>query len=262
MRKKIITFATIFAIGAPALAACGATTEPAKTETTTTQDDEATTAAESTATVTDTAETVTSVPESGVNPYAWLGLQDMPKCNYLDILSTGKYYQTYEHRAMGISSEQEDARDGVNTYTKDANTTSYSIDGKVISINEASKFYMEYDIGSLAQTAKDAFEDALKNGTNTTGRSFVGTGKGIIPTLDDDKTEYDYYEYNNPEAEEAGSSMTERFYLKDGDVYAIYEKISLGGSDVETVKIIKSISGEIPASTFELPDLSGYTKYE
>ena len=25
-----------------------------------------------------------------------------------------------------------------------------------------------------------AFEDALKNGTNTTGRSFVGTGKGIV----------------------------------------------------------------------------------
>lgn len=277
MKKKIITLAAIFAIGAPALAACGASTDStqtesaattaadatttAATEATTTTADATTTSSGSTTAATDTT-TVTSTSSADVNPYAWIGLQDMPKCNYLDIISTGKYIETVEQHALGIVAEQTEAHDGVNSYTSASGNSTYSVDGKVTSISEAAKMYMEYDMESLAETAKETYEAAMKDGTNTTGRAFVEKGKGTITGLDEDTNEYEYYEYNYPGGEEAGTSMTERFYMKDGDVYAIYQKVVLGESEVESVKLIKSISGEIPAGTFDLPDLSGYTKYE
>lgn len=267
MKNRIITLAAVMAVGIPTLAACGSsvdstqtdttTTVQVETESTTTGTDTTTTSSEATTAASDT---TTSTGE--VNPYAWLGLQDMPKCNYLDILSKGRYIQELEYHALGVTMDKTEAVDGVNSFSKDKNTTSYSVDGKVISINEGSKFYMEYDMGDLSETAKEQLETAMKEGKNTSGRNFAGTGKGTIPTIEDDKTEYEYYEYNNPESEEAGTTMTERFYMKDGDVYAIYEKINIGASDVESVQIIKSISGDVPADTFKIPDLSGYQKYE
>lgn len=268
MKKKIITLAAIFAIGTPVLAACGSTTGSTQTESTTAAQTEITTTAESTtaagsttAADTTTSAAATSTAASDVQPYAWLGLQDMPKCNYLDILSTGKYIKTVDYSAMGITVEQTEAQDGANTFKKNPSTVSYSVDGKVLSINEASKIYMEYDMESLADTAKETYEAAMKDGTNIIGRAFVEKNKGTIPGSDD-TTEYEYYEYNYPEAEELGTSTTERFYMKDGDVYAVWQKVKLGESEVESVETIKSISGDIPAGTFDLPDLSGYQKYE
>lgn len=268
MKKKIITLAAIFAIGAPTLAACGASSDaPGTTAATTTSPAESTTAESAATTGTTTTadasstEAATSTAASDVQPYAWLGLQDMPKCNYLDILSTGKYIKTVDYSAMGITVEQTEAQDGANTFKKNPSTVSYSVDGKVLSINEASKIYMEYDMESLAETAKETYEAAMKDGTNIIGRAFVEKNKGTIPGSDD-TTEYEYYEYNYPEAEELGTSTTERFYMKDGDVYAVWQKVKLGESEVESVETIKSISGDIPAGTFDLPDLSGYQKYE
>ena len=263
-KKRIITLAAVLAVGAPALAACGSTADQGQT-TTQTESAATTSASETTTEATTSAKSEATTTSSGtaksdVNPYAWLGLQDMPKCNYLDIISTGHYIQTSEYHAMGLTVDQTEAVDGVNTYTGNENTKSYSIDGKVTSITEASKIYMESDVSSLIEAAKENQEKAMAEGTDTSGRSFVGTGKGAIPGLDSDTTEYDYYEYNYPATEEAGTSMTERYYMKDGDVYAIYEKVALGESEVESVKVIKSISGDIPAGTFDLPDLSGYTK--
>ena len=134
-------------------------------------------------------------------------------------------------------------------------------EGGVLASNvENSKIYMEYDMESLAETAKETYEAAMKDGTNIIGRAFVEKNKGTIPGSDD-TTEYEYYEYNYPDAEEAGTSTTERFYMKDGDVYAVWQKVKLGESEVESVETIKSISGDIPAGTFDLPDLSGYQKY-
>lgn len=267
MKKKIITLAAIFAIGAPTLAACGASSDaPGTTAATTTSPAESTTAESAATTGTTTTadasstEAATSTAASDVQPYAWLGLQDMPKCNYLDIISTGKYIKTVDHSAMGITVEQTEAKDGSDSLTKNPNSATYSVNGKVVSINESSKIYMEYDTGSLAETAKGTYEEAMKDGTNIIGRKFVEKGKGAIPGSDD-STEYEYYEYNYPDAEEAGTSTTERFYMKDGDVYAVWQKVKLGETEVESIETIKSISGDIPAGTFDLPDLSGYQKY-
>ena len=268
MKKRIITLAAVIAVGAPVLAACGSTGDTGQTtaQTTTAAETGTTTATTTTATTTASTTTTaasgtTSAAKSDVNPYAWLGLQDMPKCNYLDIISTGHYIQVSDYHALGLTVEQTEAVDGVNTYTGNENSRTYSIDGKVTSITEASKMYMESDVSSLIEMAKENQEKAMAEGTDTSGRHFTGTGKGSIPGIDSDTAEYEYYEYDYPDGAEAGAGMTERFYMKDGDVHAIYQKVALGESEVESVKVIKSISGDIPAGTFDLPDLSGYTKY-
>ncbi len=116
-----------------------------------------------------------------------------------------------------------------------------------------------------AETAQRSLDSAMKNGENIKGRSFHGTGKEAVPIIseEDDKTEYEYYEYNYPETEKnSGDSIIERYYFKDGDVFAIYTKATWGDTVIEDTEVIKSISGDIPDGTFELPDLSGYEKKE
>ena len=196
-----------------------------------------------------------------------MGLQDIPQCNYLDILATNHYIQTYDNYVSSFSVEETAAVDGINTYTENKNERSYSIDGKVLSINENSKIYIEQDVSSIIEEAKANLQAAMEQGTNLQGRSFVAEGTGTIPLVADaengDAAEYSYYEYNYPEAEALGTPMTERYYMKDNDVYAIYQSVSYGDDiNMESVKVIKNISGEIPEGTFELPDLSGYSKYE
>lgn len=201
-----------------------------------------------------------------VDPYAWLGLQDMPKCNYLDIYSTNHYIQTCDIYAMSIVTEETKAADGINTYQESSGSRVYSIDGKVLSVNDDTKMYMESDMGSLAELAKEEMESAQKNGTNTSGRAFVGTGSSQIPVYSEsgDTAEYEYYEYNYPEAEDTlDTSIIERYYMKDGDVFAIYTKTILSeDNEFESTQVIKSISGDIPEGTFDLPDLTGYEEYE
>ena len=102
--------------------------------------------------------------------------------------------------------------------------------------------------------------EAIEKGENIYGRSFIGTGSEAIPLYSEhgDTAEYEYYEYNYPESEAAGMLMTERFYMKDGDVFAVYQKTTMGDTDYEVLEVIKNISPEIPEGTFDLPDLSGY----
>lgn len=203
-----------------------------------------------------------------VHPYAWLGLQDMPECNYLDNLAARHYIKKSDVYIAGMSyvSHEINAVDGINTYKENENSKVYSIDGKAYSINEDNKSYMEMDMADIADSAEESSISAMENGTNIYGRNLVGTGSEVIPIYSDetgDKDEYEYYEYNYPEAEEAtDTSETERFYLKDGDVFAIYTKITMGDSVVESTEVIDSISGDIPEGTFDLPDLSGYEKME
>ena len=211
--------------------------------------------------------TATDAGTDEVHPYAWMGLQDIPQCNYLDILATNHYIQTYDSYVSTFSVEETAAVDGINTYTENENERIYSVDGKVLSINENSKIYIEQDVSSLIEEAKANLQAAMEMGTNLQGRSFVDEGTGTIPLVADaengDTAEYSYYEYNYPEAEAMGTPMTERYYMKDNDVYAIYQSVSYGeDTKMESVKVIKSISGEIPDGTFDLPDLSGYDKYE
>ena len=209
----------------------------------------------------------TEVAEDVIHPYAWLGMQDMPECHYLDVLATNHYFRKSKEYIDGMSyvSKQTNAVDGINTYKKDEYYKTYSIDGKVTSINLSSKTYMEEDMGSLAETAKENLESAMETGENRYGRNFKGTGTGTIPILSDngDDAEYEYYEYDYPEMEaSSGDTMIERYYLKDGDVFAIYTKTTMGDTEIASTEIIKKMSGKIPKNTFKLPDLSKYEKNE
>lgn len=205
--------------------------------------------------------------EPGGEAYAWQGLQDMPKCNYLDCFVTYHYIREFTNMSMGYYTDTVEAVDGVNTYTGfDGGTRTYLVDGRALSINDMAKNYTETDMGSIAETAKEALASAMASGENYTGRAFAGTGKEVIPDYGehyDDETEYEYYEYNYPSTEELGMTMIERFYMKDGDVFAIYRETSMDGEVMsKSTELIKSISTEIPGGTFDIPDLEGYEKIE
>ena len=203
-------------------------------------------------------------PTAEILPYSWTGLQDIPKCKYLDTIADGKYIQTYDYYVAGMKAEVIEAMDGVNSFKDDGNTLTLSVDGKILSLNNSSKIYVEYDMTETIDAAKESLKTAIEKGTNMYGRNFVGTGKETIPAYSDegDATEYEYYEYNYPESEAAGYKMVEKFYVKDGDIFAIYQKISINDTDTETTTVIKSVSDDIPEGTFDFPDLEGYTKYE
>lgn len=203
--------------------------------------------------------------EAKVHPYAWMGLEDMPECSYLDILSSMHYIQTYKAYTMSIESEGTEAVDGINTYTENSGTRVYSVDGKITSINDNAKIYMEYDSSGPAETAKENLNKAMETGMNVYGRHFLGTGSSKIPEYSEkeDDSEYEYYEYDYPEAEKVSKAkILERFYMKDGDVFAVYKKTSTGKTELEQTHVIQSMSGDIPEGTFDLPDLSDYTKQE
>lgn len=205
-----------------------------------------------------------------VHPYAWLGLQEMPECNYLDIFSTSHYIKVSDVYVAGMSyvSKQTNAVDGINTYKDDEYNKVYSIEGKSCSLNKESKTYMEYDSSDLAEDARNNLTDAMENGTNIYGRQFKETGSGTIPVYSDqagDTAEYEYYEYDAyvyPDQDPGDNSTIERYYMKDGDVFAIYTKTAMGDTVVESTEVIDSISGDIPEGTFEIPDLSDYEKIE
>ena len=62
--------------------------------------------------------------------------------------------------------------------------------------------------------------------------------------------------------ESSDNATTERYYLKDGDVFAIYTKAAMGETVIESTEIIKKMTSDIPDGTFDLPDVSGYEKIE
>ena len=256
--KKNYLIIMIAAVMVLMLAACGSSSDTSAQET----------SQDSGETQEEAAEETAEPEEEAVNPYAWLGLEDMPECDYIDILATDHYYKKSRQYIDGLSyvSDEINAVDGVDTYKEDKYTLVITVDGKTTSINKDAKTYMENDMGDLAESAQEARDEARENGTNMIGRSFKETGSGTIPVYSDvegDKDEYEYYEYTYPDFEETGdNSETERFYMKDGDVFAIYAKISLGETVVETTEVIDSMSGDIPDGTFNLPDLSDYEKQE
>lgn len=207
--------------------------------------------------------------EESVHPYAWLGLQDIPECDYLDALASNHYYKKSDVYIKGMSyvSKEINARDGINTYKKNENTLVYSIGGKVVSINSSGKSYMEEDMSDMAEDHQEQFDEAMEKGTNLYGRSFKETGSEAIPVYSEEKgddTEYEYYEYSYPDFEASGDnySEVERFYLKDGDVFAVYTKITMGDTETEATEIVKKMTTDIPDGTFDIPDLSGYEKMD
>ena len=73
----------------------------------------------------------TAAPE--VNPYAWLGFQDIPECDYMDALASNHYYKKSEVHIDGLSyvSKQINAVDGINTYKEDESSKVWSVGGKI-----------------------------------------------------------------------------------------------------------------------------------
>lgn len=204
-----------------------------------------------------------------VHPYAWLGLQDIPECDYLDALASNHYYKESDVYIKGMSyvSKEINARDGIDTYKKNENSLVYSIGGKIVSVNDGIKSYMEEDMSYMAEDHQAQFDEAMEKGTNLYRREFEGTGSEAVPVYSEqegDDTEYEYYEYSYPDFEASGDnySEVERFYLKDGDVFAVYTKITMGDTETESAEIIKKMTGNIPEGTFDIPDLSDYEKIE
>ena len=189
-------------------------------------------------------------------------MAEMPKCDYMDTFATFHYISTYDNLVMGLMVEETEAVDLINSVKTNSNSRSYSLNGMIYSINEDSKSYMVQDITAAADTAMENLTNAMATGENIYGRAYVGSGTEAIPNYEDDTAEYDYYEFDYPSYEEYGSSQHEKYYMKDGDVFAVYSKTTLGKSEVESLKIIKSMSGDIPEGTFDEPDLTGYELIE
>ena len=259
---KIIALAMALMLTLSIFTACGKKTEPAATDDTVA--DTAAAPADDTASAAD--DTETAEGDAEVHPYAWMGLEDMPRCNYLDIISANHYIQVCDSYAMSIVAEQTEAVDGINTYTATSNSRQYSIDGHVYSLNGNTKTYVEYDMSSVVESARKNQEDAIASGTNINGRKFQSTGKGVIPLYSDktgDTAEYEYYEYlNDSSTDTVISKVTERYYMKDGDVFAIYTNSEVSTIKLDSLKVIKSISADIPEGLIATPDLTGYEKYE
>ena len=210
-------------------------------------------------------ESITVKTPEEVHPYAWLGLEAMPKCNYLDLVASNHYVMVSDFYALSVVTEQTEAVDGINTYTGNGASRTYSIDGVTYSINESSKMYMEYDMSSSAEISRASIENSMANGINTSGRVYSTTGKGSIPLYSDrtgDTAEYEYYEYiTDSSADTVINKLTERFYLKDGDVFAVYQMSEVSTLSTESLKVIKSISSDIPEDMLTVPDLTDYKKY-
>ena len=202
--------------------------------------------------------------EPGGAAYAWLGMEDMPKCTYLDAIATSHYYRGYIYIATGnVYTETTLAVDGVNHFSGTEYTRSYSIDGRSLGINDSAKLYWEQEDNSSNSEAAQALVSAMASGENLSGRAFVGKGRGAVPTgyayFFEDETEYDYYEYNYPAEEEYGLSRIERYFMRDGDVFAIYYEESFGGEVLsDYTEVNRSISTELPEGVFDRPNLDGY----
>ena len=203
-------------------------------------------------------------PEA-VNPYAWLSFQDIPECDFMNALASNHYYKESEVHIKDLSyvSKQINAADGINSYKEDEYSKVWSVDGKMLSVNESSKSYMEQEMSDISEDRKEILKSAMEEGTNLYGRELKDTGKEVVPIQEDDKDEYEYYEYYYPEMEESSDNSTiERYYLKDGDVFAIYTKTALGETVVESTEIIKKMSEDVPDGIFNLPDVSDYKKID
>ena len=265
--NKIVSITAILCVAALLLSACGSpAAEPQSGRT-------QAPAAESGEAVSETAEPAPeeAVQETPAEPaapggaaYAWLGMQDMPRCHYIDAVASAHYYREFVYISTGnVYSETVEAVDGVNIYYGTQYTRSYTIDGRSIGFNDSAMVYSEREDNSSAAEAAEALAQAVAAGENVSGRAFAEAGRGPVPAgydyFFDDVSDYDYYEFHYPATEEYGLRKIERYYMRNGDVFAIYFEESFGEEILsDYTEVIRSITTEIPEGVFDLPDLDGY----
>lgn len=267
MKKAITQFTCLFLV--LAVCACASSASPTAANA---QTDPAVKEAASEPTLQPTAEptaaptleptaepTTTPAP---LSPYNWLGYPEIPQCDYLDLVCSQHYYREYttyiELGGDALSAPSVEAIDDRNTYSaKNSGGRNYYVDGHRYSINDNKKTYMFDDWTNLYAVTPTAAEKAASN--INPGKEFQGTGKGRIPIYKAvDPAEYEYYEYIlNTSSDMA---VTERVYLRDGDVFAIYTGLKQGKQLTEMVEVTTLITGDIPEGLFKVPDLNGYTE--
>ncbi|MBO6158357.1 MAG: hypothetical protein J6P72_03720 [Firmicutes bacterium] len=204
-----------------------------------------------------------SEPESQKYRYAFMGLEAMPQCPYLDALSSFHYYLITDIYENGTVTEQIQALDGVTSYTKNGAMRTYSIDGHYLIIDDISYTYFEMEADpSAVEENKKTIEEIKANGTPVlVKREFRGTGKGTVPLLFEagDTNDYEYYEFFNDKSIDSMTFQnTERYFMKDGDVFAIWTKKLSSTNESESTVLIREISQDIPEGMFDIPDLTGY----
>lgn len=209
-------------------------------------------------------------PEESAAPggaaYAWLGMEDMPRCPYLDAVATSHYCREFIYISTGnVYTETTVAVDGVNNFCGTEYTRSYSVDGRSLGINDAAMIYWEREDNSSGSEAARTLEQAMARGENLSGRAFAEAGRGAVPAgyayFFDDVSEYDYYEYCYPATDEYGLHKIERYYMRNGDVFAIYYEESFSGEILsDYTEVNQSISTDIPDGIFDFPNLDGYTQ--
>ena len=197
--------------------------------------------------------------EKPVSPYAWLGYEELPQCNYFDIMATGVFYREFDSHISGYSVPTVQASDGVNTYQFDGSTISLNLNGMVYSLNVRGKQYIEKDMTATYQSTLAAQNENRMNGVDAAGKEFAGTGNEPVPLLSDsgDSADYEYYEFTG---EQMGATLRERIYFKDGDVYAIHQLFTMGENTTELTEVIKLVSAKPDPALFALPaDFDEYT---
>lgn len=253
--KKLIAFvlATLMLLS---LAACGASSPAAPAAEAPVPTAEKAEEAAATEDLTATAEpAATAEPpeEKAVSPYAWLGYEELPQCNYFDIMATGVFYREYDSYITGYSVPTVQASDGVNTYQFDGSNINLNLNGMVYGLGVRGKQYMEKDMTETYKSTLAKQNENRINGVDATGKEFTGTGNEPVPLLSDsgDAASYEYYEFTS---EQMGMTLRERIYFKDGDVYAIHQLITMGENSTELTEVIKLVSGEPDPALFALPD--------
>ncbi len=169
---------------------------------------------------------------------------------YVSLQKSGVYYMEYTAYAMGVKMDCQVAyRDGNSdsiTEMSGFQTHSLYLDGAFYNIDDTNKTY------SRIELAEDAADDVM-DAAEYSDYVYVSSGKGSIPGLEAvDSAAYDYDEYNA--VLEGGETLPMRYYMKNGQLYAIYSSVD----DIEIVMLIEKLSADIPAGMLKIP--AGYTE--
>lgn len=260
MNKKILKVMAVFALSSVLLTGCSG--KKGKKPEKTTAESETTT--EATTSETETKPTEPAPP--GGAAYAWLGLSEMPKCKYLDALAASHYTRKFTHLSMGYVTEVTEVCDCVNMFIDyGGNTRSYSVDGKGTWVNDVAKQWGEREDNASNSDAAAQRKKDIEAGENIKKRVFVTTGKGAVPLYSehyDDNTELEYYEYKDPTQEQFDVYKTERFYMKDGDVFAVYTETKIFDETTRAVEVIRSVSPDVDQNAFKVTGVDDYKKSE